>query len=100
MHRQPAVYLLASRFNGTLYTGVTSDLVKRGWQHREHVVGGFTQRYDVTRLVWYELHSQMLEAIAREKSIKRWRRAWKIRLIEETNPNWDDLWPGLVAEPR
>jgi len=89
------VYILASKKNGTLYTGITSDLVKRVWEHQNHVVKGFSQKYDVTRLVYYEEHSNSLSAIKREKSIKRWRRAWKISLIEKTNPEWNDLYPTL-----
>lgn len=97
MDKQPAVYILASGRIGTLYVGVTSDLVGRVWQHREHVVDGFTRKYGVTRLVWYELHGDMHSAIAREKRIKKWNRAWKIRLIEEKNVVWRDLWPELVG---
>ncbi len=97
MTKQPAVYLLASQRNGTLYVGVTSNLIGRIWQHREHVVEGFTQRYGVTRLVWYEIHATMEAAILREKQIKRWNRAWKLRLIEAVNPEWDDLWPRILG---
>lgn len=95
--KQPAVYILASERNGTLYTGVTSDLVARTWQHREHVVDGFTKRYNVTILVWYELHGSMDAAILREKQIKKWNRAWKLRLIQESNPLWNDLWSDIVG---
>ena len=91
------VYILASRRNGTLYTGVTGDLVARVHQHREHVLGGFTDRHDVTRLVWFEVHDDVDEAIRREKRIKRWRRAWKLDLIETANPTWRDLWNDLNA---
>ena len=94
-NRQPCVYILASGPKGTLYVGVTSDLVKRIWQHRECVVKGFSQRYGVHRLVWYEQHASMLSAIAREKAIKKWRRVWKIQLIEAANPDWDDLYASL-----
>ncbi len=97
MEKQPAVYILASDRIGTLYIGVTSDLAARIWQHREHVADGFTKKHDVTRLVWYELHGDMLSAIAREKQIKKWNRAWKIRLIEEGNLSWRDLWPDIVG---
>ena len=97
MAKQPAVYLLASGFNGTLYTGVTSNLAGRIWQHKSHAVAGFTARYDVVNLVWYELHLAMPPAIEHEKRIKHWRRAWKIRLIEERNPTWIDLWPSLLS---
>jgi len=85
------VYLLASSFHGTLYTGVTSNLLGRVWQHREEVTGGFTKRYDVKRLVWFEVHETMESAISREKSIKRWQRRWKVELIERQNPTWRDL---------
>ncbi len=98
MHRQPCVYLLASGRNGTLYCGVTSALVQRVWQHRQHQVEGFTRSYGVTQLVWYELHPTMEAAILREKRIKRWERAWKLRLIDETNPSWRDLWPDIAGE--
>ena len=95
--RQPVVYILASERNGTLYTGVTSDLVARTWQHREHVVDGFTKRYNVTMLVWYELLGSMDAAILREKQIKKWNRAWKLGLIQESNPLWNDLWSDIVG---
>jgi putative endonuclease len=97
MQRQPAVYLLASGRNGTLYIGVTSDLVKRVWQHREHVVKGFTDTYGATRLVWYESHGTMESAIQREKRLKKWNRAWKLALIEAMNPCWEDLWPSILG---
>ena len=93
--KQPAVYILASERNGTLYVGVTSDLVGRTWQHREHVVDGFTKKYQVTMLVWFEMHGDMQSAIQREKQIKAWKREWKIRLIEESNPYWNDLWTQI-----
>ena len=88
---QPTVYLLASRRNGTLYAGVTSDLAARMNHHRMGAVPGFTQEYDVKLLVWFEQHSTMEEAIAREKRIKKWNRAWKLELIEKDNPEWRDL---------
>ena len=91
MERIPCVYLLASSLHGTLYTGVTSDLLGRVWQHRESVAKGFTERYGVKRLVWFEVHETMESAIRREKSIKRWQRQWKIDLIETNNPTWRDL---------
>jgi len=91
MERIPCVYLLAAGFHGTLYTGVTSQLLGRVWQHREEVTGGFTKRYGVKRLVWFEVHETMESAIMREKSIKRWLRQWKIDLIERENPTWRDL---------
>lgn len=96
MPKRPSVYLLASSKNGTLYVGVTSDLVRRVWQHREHLAEGFTARYGVTRLVWYEQHETMESAIIREKRIKKWNRAWKVRLIEQHNPDWQDLWSSLL----
>ena len=83
--------MLASRRNGTLYTGVTSDIVGRIHQHREGLIPGFTRDYGVKRLVWFEAHATMEEAIVREKRIKKWRRAWKLELIENANPDWDDL---------
>jgi len=92
------VYMLASRKNGTLYIGVTSDLVKRVWQHRHHVAKGFTDRYDVERLVWWEPHDSAEAAIAREKQLKKWRRAWKVQLLSEANPEWDDLASRLFAQ--
>jgi putative endonuclease len=95
--KQPAVYILASDRNGTLYTGVTSNLVQRTWEHREHAADGFTKRYDVTMLVWYELHGAIGAAILREKQIKAWKRQWKIELIEKKNPYWHDLWPEIVG---
>jgi putative endonuclease len=92
------VYILASKPNGTLYVGVTNDLVRRVWEHREGVVQGFTKAYDVHRLVWFEQHATAEHAIGREKRLKTWLRAWKIELIEKTNPRWDDLWDS-VARP-
>ncbi|MGH8596556.1 MAG: GIY-YIG nuclease family protein [Gammaproteobacteria bacterium] len=96
MQKLPCVYLLASKKNGTLYVGVTSNLLKRVWEHKNNVVGGFTRRYGVHTLVWYEVHETMLSAIAREKAVKNWERQWKIELIECTNPQWSDLYPGLI----
>ena len=91
------VYMMASGKRGTLYVGVTSDLPGRVHLHREHVVpGSFTERYDVTRLVWYEVHDTADTAITREKRMKKWRRAWKVALIEAMNPHWDDLWDQIV----
>jgi putative endonuclease len=89
--RQPAVYILANRRLGTLYTGVTSDLARRIWEHRNGTLPGFTRRYRVHLLVYYECHREMRQAIAREKQIKNWNREWKIRLIEGMNPEWRDL---------
>ncbi len=90
------VYLLASRRNGTLYVGVTGDLVRRVHQHRTGALGGFTARYGVTRLVWYEAHDDIAAAIRREKCLKRWRRSWKLALVERTNPDWRDLWDDIT----
>ena len=95
--KQPAVYILATGKRGTLYIGVTSDLVARTWQHREHIVDGFTKRYGVTKLVWYELHGTMDSAITREKQFKKWNREWKLRLVSESNPEWRDLWDDIVG---
>ena len=93
--KQPAVYILASARNGTLYTGVTSALVQRVWQHKEHLVDGFATRHGADQLVWYEIHERMESAILREKQIKAWKRQWKIELIEQANPYWRDLWPDV-----
>ena len=97
MEKQPCVYVLASRRNGTLYVGVTSNLIRRAYQHRNDLVEGFTRRYRVHLLVWYEVHERMDSAILREKQLKNWPRAAKLRLIEQSNPNWRDLWSDLVS---
>ena len=97
--RQPCVYILASGRHGTLYIGVTSDLLARLTQHREGLVKGFTSRYEVTRLVWYEMADTMEAVITREKQLKRWNRDWKLNLIERHNPEWSDLAIGLGFEP-
>jgi len=94
--KQPCVYMLASRRNGTLYIGVTSDLVRRVWEHKQDFVEGFTKQYGVHDLVWYEQHEDMLAAISREKMLKEWKRAWKLELIEKMNPEWKDLYESLV----
>ena len=91
----PCVYLLASKPYGTLYLGVTSDLRKRTWQHKADLADGFSKKYKVHRLVWFELHETMYDAIQREKNLKNWRRDWKISLIESKNPDWRDLYPDL-----
>ena len=96
MKRQPCVYMLASKRNGTLYTGVTSNLLKRIWEHKNHVVEGFTNKYNISNLVWYEVHETMTSAISREKAIKNWKRAWKINVIEAFNPEWRDLYDDLL----
>lgn len=93
---QPCVYILASKKNGTLYVGVTSDLIKRVWQHKNDSVEGFTKRYLVHSLVYYEIHETMESAIAREKNIKAWKRSWKIELIEKSNLEWADLYHALL----
>jgi putative endonuclease len=100
MHeRLPAVYILASGRNGTLYIGVTSNLLQRAWQHKAGLVQGFTERYAVHRLVYYELHGDMEHAIVREKRLKKWERVWKLRLIEERNSQWRDLWDEILGSP-
>jgi putative endonuclease len=90
------VYLLASGKHGTPYIGVTNDLVRRVYEHKNKTIGGFTARYDITRLVWYETYDDPTNAITREKELKKWRRDWKIRLIEESNPDWSDLYPSII----
>ena len=96
MEKAFCVYILASRRNGTLYVGVTSDLIKRIWQHKEGLADGFTKEYGVKYLVYFEQHDSAEAAILREKQIKKWNRAWKIRLIEKTNQYWNDLYPEIV----
>ncbi len=93
--KTPCVYILASKRNGTLYLGVTSNLVQRVWQHKSGLADGFTKEHGVETLVWYEVHSSMVEAITRERRLKRWKRDWKVRLIEEDNPFWRDLYEEL-----
>ena len=92
-----AVYLLASQRNGTLYTGVTSDLVKRVYEHKHDLADGFTKRYGVKMLVWYELTTDIASAIHREKQIKKWNRLWKLRLVDQSNPEWRDLYSDIVG---
>lgn len=94
--KQPAVYIMASKRNGTLYVGVTSDLAVRVWQHRNNVAEGFTKKYGVHMLVYFELHDDMESAIVREKRLKKWDRAWKLRLIEEMNPDWNELYESIL----
>jgi putative endonuclease len=91
------VYILASKIGGTLYTGVTNDLVRRVYEHKMKLVDGFTNKYEIGRLVYFEQYNDIEAAIAREKRLKKWHRAWKIRLIEELNPNWDDLYPQIAT---
>ena len=93
--KQYYVYILASKRNGTLYTGVTSDLIKRIYEHKQSLIDGFTKEYYIHILVYYEQHNEIEEAIAREKQIKKWNRKWKIRLIEEKNPEWKDLYEEI-----
>lgn len=96
MEKSPCVYILASKRNGTLYTGVTSDLVKRVYDHKNGLADGFTKKYKVHHLVYFELHEDMYAAISREKQIKKWNRAWKLELIEKNNPAWKDLYESIV----
>ncbi len=96
MAESPNVYILASRRNGTLSVGVTSDLVKRIWEHKNDLIEGFTKRYGIHMLVWFESHETMLSAIVREKAIKEWKRRWKVEMIERSNPEWRDLYSGLL----
>ena len=96
MPKQPCVYILASKRNGTLYVGVTSDIIKRVWEHKNDFVEGFTKKYGVHALVWYEVHETMMSAISREKAIKEWKRKWKLELIEGKNPEWKDLYSELL----
>jgi putative endonuclease len=91
------VYILASKRNGTLYIGMTDDLVKRVWQHRERLIEGFTSAHGIKTLVWYEAHDSREFAFKRERQLKKWNRAWKLELIERENPSWRDLWDGLNA---
>jgi putative endonuclease len=89
------VYILCNKRNGALYIGVTSDIVRRVYEHREHLVDGFTKRYSVTNLVWFEKHETALSAINREKQLKHWQRTWKLELIERENPDWEDLYEKI-----
>ncbi|RZT05528.1 putative endonuclease [Duganella sp. CF402] len=97
MEKRSYVYILASGIYGTLYIGVTSNLVRRVWEHREGLVDGFTKEYGVKNLVWYEQHLDIYAAITREKQIKEWRRDWKVNLIQKTNPSWRDLFLDICA---
>jgi putative endonuclease len=97
--KQPCVYILASQRNGTLYVGVTSDIVRRVWKHKVGMLEGFTKQYGVHRLVYAEFHETMADAISREKRIKEWRRAWMLELIERGNPTWKDLYDEFVGSP-
>jgi putative endonuclease len=95
MDKSSYLYILASGLNGTLYIGVTSNLIKRVWQHREGLADGFTKQYGVKSLVWYEVHTEIREAILREKQIKKWDRSWKVELIQQGNPRWRDLYADI-----
>jgi putative endonuclease len=97
MEKAFCVYILASARNGTLYIGVTSNLIQRIWQHKEGIIGGFTKEHDVKQLVWYEQHENAESAIRREKQIKKWKREWKVRLVETDNPYWNDRYSEIVA---
>ncbi|WP_185231173.1 GIY-YIG nuclease family protein [Teredinibacter franksiae] len=96
MEKHPTVYILTNKRHGTLYVGVSSNVVKRVWQHKEHLIQGFTKRYGLSTLVYIEQFEDMTGAISREKQLKKWNRAWKIELIESENPNWLDLYPNLL----
>ena len=91
------VYILSSAPNGTLYIGVTNDLVRRVWEHREGLLDGFTKRYGVRTLIYFEAFDDIRDAIAREKAMKKWNRDWKLRIIEEANPGWTDLYPSIAS---
>ena len=95
--KAPSVYILASRKNGTLYIGVTSNLIQRIWQHKNDLVPGFTRDHQIHTLVWYEQHETMASAITREKQLKKWNRSWKLELIEQANPTWRDLWNDVLG---
>jgi putative endonuclease len=97
MEKQPCVYIMTNRRRGTLYVGVTASLLHRAWQHRTGMVQGFTRKYNLHRLVYFEFHATFSDAILREKALKRWRRAWKIELVESKNPQWEDLF-GVLTE--
>ena len=91
----PCVYIMANKPNGTLYIGVTSNLMQRVWEHKNNFVEGFTKRYNIHHLVYFEQHDDMVSAITREKRLKKWNRSWKIRIIEKQNPEWKDLYDSL-----
>jgi putative endonuclease len=91
------VYLLASRKDGALYIGVTNDLIRRTFEHRAKMIKGFTSKYNITRLVWFEIYDDPVSAISREKELKKWRRAWKVALIEQENPDWNDLYETITS---
>jgi putative endonuclease len=91
------VYILASRKDGTIYVGITNDIVRRIYEHRTKVVPGFTSTYNITRLVWFEIYDDPISAISRERELKKWKRTWKIELIEARNPQWDDLYESICG---
>ncbi|GAA0005821.1 GIY-YIG nuclease family protein [Bradyrhizobium diazoefficiens] len=91
------VYILASRRDGAIYVGITNDPVRRTYEHRIKAVPGFTTKYNITRLVWFEIYDDPISAISREKELKKWKRAWKVQLIEKTNPTWDDLYESICS---
>ena len=95
--KQAYVYIVSNKRNGALYIGVTSDLPKRIYQHKNNLVDGFTKKYNIHQLVWFERHGNIQEAIKREKQIKAWKRIWKLRLIEDINPDWEDLYPSIIG---
>jgi putative endonuclease len=97
MDRQYYVYILTNKPYGTLYVGITNDLVRRTWEHRNDVVSGFTRVHQTHRLVWYEVHGDAYEAITREKLIKKWHRDWKVNLVQAMNPRWEDLYDAIAA---
>jgi len=97
MAHQPATYILTNKKNGTLYIGVTSNLIQRIWQHKAKVTQGFSSKYDLDKLVYYELHSDINDAILREKQLKKWRRQWKLNLINQQNHSWVDLWEQIIG---
>lgn len=96
MERKGYMYILASRKYGTLYTGVTSDIIRRVWEHKHDVAEGFTKKYGIKTLVYFECYDEITQAIAREKHLKDWKRDWKINLIEQHNPHWQDMYPSLL----
>ncbi|GGO50585.1 putative endonuclease [Roseovarius pacificus] len=99
MPKDMYVYIVTNKRHGTLYIGVTNDLVRRVWEHRTHAISGFTDRYNLTRLIWYEHHVEPAAAIRREKALKRWSRDWKIELVEQANPDWVDFWQEISGQP-
>ena len=97
MASQPVIYILSNKKNGTLYVGVTTNLIQRIWQHKNKISVGFSSKYELDKLVYYELHEDIKNAILREKQIKKWRREWKLNLINQQNPHWVDLWDQVLG---